>query len=141
MKAKNILLTHFSQRYPKVPLVEPTGSNRYSPHRDRKSPTPPETIRSSPAPVALAFDGATLPIGSMWKMARYMDAITETFAETTEPDEDDVLPSEEATTPPRGDFKGKKKPNTPQKTPTQVKRGKSPSRGKQTKTKRPNAQR
>jgi len=64
MRARNVLLTHFSSRYPTVP--------RYfaSPRRDdaNKKPT-----------VALAMDHACIRVGDLWKMATYIPAIAQSF--------------------------------------------------------------
>jgi len=112
MKAKNILLTHFSQRYPKIPVLNPSSTIppaqgalvttdddfRFGPEAAFPSPSAEtETSRSNastvpsdnsdsdsdPIPiVGLAFDCASIPIGSMWKVNRYTPALEKLFAET-----------------------------------------------------------
>lgn len=78
MRAENILLTHFSARYPKMPpgLLVNAGRERGS-----EEPT-----------VALAFDHANLSIGNMWKMNYYMAALDQNLQDTAEEGDDDVNP-------------------------------------------------
>lgn len=75
MKARNILLTHFSARYPNVP---PSVVTEHSPG----DPT-----------VALAFDHANIKISEMWKMNAYIKAIERSFADLE--DENDATQREE----------------------------------------------
>ncbi|KAH7921559.1 hypothetical protein BV22DRAFT_1038537 [Leucogyrophana mollusca] len=67
MKAQNILLTHFSARYPKMP---------------------PPSVLATDGPddptLALAFDMANIRIGDMWKMNAYMGAIEQSFIDSPE---------------------------------------------------------
>lgn len=79
MKARNILLTHFSARYPNVPPSVVT-------ERNRGDPT-----------VALAFDHADIKIGEMWKMNAYIKAIEQSFTDLE--DENDTTQIEEVTLP------------------------------------------
>jgi ribonuclease Z len=67
MKARNILLNHFSQRYPKVPKLP--------------APSPDEEGSARPI-ISISFDLMSIKLGEMWKMAYYMDAISELFAES-----------------------------------------------------------
>jgi ribonuclease Z len=60
MNAQNILLTHFSARYPKMP---PSVSER----------------QAGDPVVAFAFDHANIKIGDMWKMDAYARAIEQSF--------------------------------------------------------------
>jgi ribonuclease Z len=60
MNAQNILLTHFSARYPKMP------------------PSVYERQPGDPV-IALAFDHANIKIGDMWKMGKYACAIEQSF--------------------------------------------------------------
>lgn len=64
MRAQNVLLTHFSSRYPTMP--------RYfaSPKRDDADDQPT---------VALAMDHACIRVGDIWKMATYIPAIAQSF--------------------------------------------------------------
>jgi hypothetical protein len=110
MKAKNILLTHFSQRYPKIPVLNPSSTVppgqgalvttdddfRFGPEATFSTPeteasqsnaptVPPDNSDSDSDPtpiVGLAFDCASIPIGSMWKVNRYTPALEQLFAET-----------------------------------------------------------
>lgn len=76
MNAENVLLTHFSARYPKVPLhLAAPGSPSDS------GPT-----------VALALDHSRVRIGEMAKLRAYAPAIRQSFAEI--PEEDDVNEAE-----------------------------------------------
>ncbi|PWN95607.1 hypothetical protein FA09DRAFT_134287 [Tilletiopsis washingtonensis] len=61
MNAKHCLLTHFSQRYPKLPRLSAPGAASESGKR--------EPI------VALAFDLASIAVRDMWKMERYRPAL------------------------------------------------------------------
>ena len=90
MNAKNILLTHFSARYPKFPpefgIVDPsTPSSPRS--RSRSPPRPPV--------VAAAFDCSKFRIGDMWKLSMYMPAIEQCFHETKEEGEDEEVVASE----------------------------------------------
>ncbi|KAJ7132307.1 hypothetical protein C8R44DRAFT_612294 [Mycena epipterygia] len=70
MNAENVLLTHFSARYPRMPPsfgIAPTDS------ADEREPV-----------VALAFDHANLTIGSIWKLNMYLPAIQQAFTDTSE---------------------------------------------------------
>jgi ribonuclease Z len=67
MKARNILLNHFSQRYPKIPKLP--------------APSPDEEGTVRPV-ISISFDLMSVKLGEMWKMAHYMPAISELFAES-----------------------------------------------------------
>ena len=62
MRAKKLLLTHFSARYPKMP-----------PRRGDDSSGGPI--------VGLAFDFARIPMGDIWKLDAYLPAIKQVFNE------------------------------------------------------------
>ncbi|KAK0501702.1 hypothetical protein EDD18DRAFT_1431713 [Armillaria luteobubalina] len=66
MRAENILLTHFSARYPKLPS---SGA------------------RQQEGVVVHAFDHASLTIGNMWKLKHYLPAVVQSLKDTE--DEDD----------------------------------------------------
>ncbi|KII91109.1 hypothetical protein PLICRDRAFT_37799 [Plicaturopsis crispa FD-325 SS-3] len=68
MHAENILLTHFSARYPKMP---PGIAQSMADAEDRREPV-----------LALAFDHAHLTIGDLWKMNIYMPAIEQSYDDT-----------------------------------------------------------
>lgn len=71
MNARNILLTHFSQRYPKVAVVSAAPAD--------------STTFSGPRPtIATAFDYASLRIGDLWKMEKYMPAIVQCYDDADE---------------------------------------------------------
>ncbi|KAF4591050.1 hypothetical protein EYR40_009650 [Pleurotus pulmonarius] len=74
MNAENILLTHFSARYPKLPpdALAPANSTR-TPNGGSKEPI-----------VALAFDHANIKIGDMWKLNHYMDAIQQCLKDSSD---------------------------------------------------------
>jgi len=64
MRAQNVLLTHFSSRYPTMP--------RYV--------ASPETDDTDDQPtVALAMDHACIRVGDLWKMTTYIPAIAQSF--------------------------------------------------------------
>ncbi|KAF9006200.1 hypothetical protein BDQ17DRAFT_1352945 [Cyathus striatus] len=71
MGAENILLTHFSARYPKLPpsMVNSVGDI--------------ESFREGPI-LALAYDHARLTIGNMWKLGYYLPALEKTVEDTAE---------------------------------------------------------
>jgi ribonuclease Z len=74
MNAENVLLTHFSARYPKMP---PAGI-----------PMPSTNSGTSREPVlALAFDHASIAIGDMWKMNLYLPAIEQSFRDVADADD------------------------------------------------------
>lgn len=74
MNAKNVLLTHFSARYPKMP---PTSSLK-----EGAGPT-----------VALALDQARIRIGDMGKLSKYLPAIEQSFGDIQgeELDDEDMI--------------------------------------------------
>lgn len=75
MNAKYLLLNHFSQRYPKLPRIQP-----FDPKSEQRRPI-----------IALAFDLMTLPLKSFQKMETYNDAFQALFQEMAEvePESDD----------------------------------------------------
>jgi len=75
MNAENVLLTHFSARYPQMP---PSGIPTPSAHGDTSS----EPI------LALAFDHANIAIGDMWKMNLYLPAIEQSFNDIADGEDD-----------------------------------------------------
>ena len=70
MGAKHILLNHFSQRYPKIPVLPDS-----QPGQD--GPT-----------IAISFDFMSIRVGDMWKMAHYIKPISILVA-GAEPEEGD----------------------------------------------------
>lgn len=66
MRAQNILLTHFSNRFPKTPQLVTES--------DPSSPT-----------IAVAFDNSPVRIGDMWKLAYYLPAIEQSFLDSEDP--------------------------------------------------------
>lgn len=65
MNAENVLLTHFSTRYPKMP--------------------PASHLSQSEGPiVTLAFDHARIRIGDMGKLCAYLPAIEQSFGDIPE---------------------------------------------------------
>lgn len=76
-KAKNLLLTHFSARYPKMPpsVVAPPEENT----NEREDPT-----------VALAFDLIEMELDQMWKMKLYLPAIEQCFRDSAEEGDEDM---------------------------------------------------
>ncbi len=65
MRAQNVLLTHFSSRYPTMPRYSAS-----SPKRDGTDHQPT---------IALAMDHACIRVGDLWKMATYLPAIEQSF--------------------------------------------------------------
>ncbi|WWC73000.1 uncharacterized protein I206_106964 [Kwoniella pini CBS 10737] len=78
MKAKHILLNHFSQRYPKLPklpVFTPTPSTVEGAESTEKEYLPI---------VSISFDFMSLRIGDMWKMQYYMEPLSLLFVEAEE---------------------------------------------------------
>ena len=65
MRAQNVLLTHFSSRYPTMP--------RYF------ASSPKEDCTDHQPTIALAMDHACIRVGDLWKMAVYFPAIEQSF--------------------------------------------------------------
>ncbi|KAF9454406.1 hypothetical protein P691DRAFT_717421 [Macrolepiota fuliginosa MF-IS2] len=76
--AENVLLTHFSARYPKMPpsVVVPPEENM----AEQKGPL-----------VTLAFDLAEMDLDDMWKMNLYLPAIEQCFKDSADMDVDEPL--------------------------------------------------
>lgn len=91
MRAENVLLTHFSSRYPHMPDYisesSPAPSRRSSPSPSTPQPDQPTRSRkgsdNSPS-VAIALDHARLRVGDMWKMQLYLKAIEKSFWDVRE---------------------------------------------------------
>ncbi|GAA5914929.1 hypothetical protein JCM6882_008111 [Rhodosporidiobolus microsporus] len=106
MKARHLLLTHFSARYPKLPPLT-TYFSSSSPATPSGEPSSLETSATQPpapaAPahrptVATAFDLATLPLRDFWKMERYrgaMDALLSWDEEGDEAEDGDEMSKKE----------------------------------------------
>ncbi|KAJ7780273.1 hypothetical protein DFH07DRAFT_794449 [Mycena maculata] len=76
MNAENVLLTHFSARYPRMPPpIDPTR--------------PPDSNGQREPVVALAFDQANLTIGGMWRLNMYLPVIQQSFADTSEEEDEE----------------------------------------------------
>ncbi|PWN44746.1 hypothetical protein IE81DRAFT_253936 [Ceraceosorus guamensis] len=85
MHAKRIYLTHFSQRYPKLPKI--TASNHYNtasaeglqePLGDVSGVEPiaaNSTATAATVPIAIAFDLVSVPLKEMWKYTHYIPAL------------------------------------------------------------------
>ena len=78
MNAQNILLTHFSARYPKMP---PYLANR----------RPTSEAFDTKNVIVPAFDHLNLTIGDMWKMQFYLYAINQNFYDSYDQSEEDGL--------------------------------------------------
>lgn len=74
MNAQKLLLTHFSNRYPKIPNLADSAKD---------SPT------GSTLEIAIAFDYLNLRLGDFWKMRSYNSAFDALFA-STESEEPEV---------------------------------------------------
>ncbi|KAF9466199.1 beta-lactamase-like protein [Collybia nuda] len=82
MGAENILLTHFSARYPKMP---PSGVAKPNQIGETSQKRLKEPI------VALAFDHANLTIGNLWKLNYYLPAVEQSFMDTKEEDDEEEV--------------------------------------------------
>ncbi|KAI8926584.1 beta-lactamase-like protein [Entophlyctis helioformis] len=84
-KAKHLLLTHFSQRYPKVPNLETQHIRPDSPSRSRsrsRSRSPDSGRRSSDAMVTgISFDLMSITTADFWKMPLLMPALQTLFSQ------------------------------------------------------------
>jgi ribonuclease Z len=69
MKAENILLTHFSTRYPKPPAVSP----RHSQNATAAQPN-----------IVMAFDLARIRVSEMHRFKAYLPAIQRCLSDTVE---------------------------------------------------------
>jgi ribonuclease Z len=74
MHAENVLLTHFSARYPKMP----PGAI-----------IPPERFTEKEPTLGLAFDNARVKIGTMRKLNMYLPAIEQSFLDSAEEGDED----------------------------------------------------
>ncbi|KAL0575576.1 hypothetical protein V5O48_006392 [Marasmius crinis-equi] len=95
MKARNILLTHFSARYPKIITYK---SKQWHSDQGTEEEKVEEITGFDPdeGVVAIAFDHADMKIGDMWKINYYLPALQSSFQQTVAEDgEDEEL--EEAT--------------------------------------------
>ena len=91
MNAKYLLLNHFSQRYPKLPRIQP-----FDPESEQKRPI-----------IALAFDLMSVPLKSFSTMETYNDAFQALFQEMAEADPESG-DEEDAPSKPSEKSKGKK---------------------------------
>lgn len=91
MNAKYLLLNHFSQRYPKLPRIQP-----FDPASEQKRPI-----------IALAFDLMSLPLKAFPAMETYNDALEALFIEMEEVEPESDAEEEIQTKP--GDKKNGKK--------------------------------
>ncbi|WVW79468.1 hypothetical protein I302_101437 [Kwoniella bestiolae CBS 10118] len=80
MKARHILLNHFSQRYPKLPKLPTAVPSTI----DDDSTTAVQPV------VSISFDFMSIKIRDMWKMAHYMEPLSLLFVETDEGDGETV---------------------------------------------------
>ena len=78
MEAENLLLTHFSARYPKMPQSE--AAPNASGSTDIRQPT-----------LGIAFDLSRVRIGDMPKLNAYLPAIEQSFGLTAEVEEDEEI--------------------------------------------------
>jgi ribonuclease Z len=86
MNAKNVYLTHFSCRYPKMPH---RGHNS-QPLQSRDQ----DSLCGEVTPVvALAFDHVSVRIGDMWKLGLYRSAIEQNYADTEQLDAEAETPA------------------------------------------------
>jgi ribonuclease Z len=74
MRAQNVLLTHFSSRYPTLP---------------RYFASPRVGDISHEPTIALAMDHACIRVGDVWKMATYLPAIEQSFKDITDEGDDE----------------------------------------------------
>lgn len=72
MNAANILLTHFSARYPKIPPAS-------------------ELFKDDGPTLALAFDHARIRIGDMYKFSKYLPALEQCIGDVEEAAPEDVI--------------------------------------------------
>lgn len=70
MQARNLLLTHFSSRYPKTIQMAAGYSS------------------DSSLAVGVAFDHIKIGINEMWKLNRCLPAIEQSFLDSDEPEDD-----------------------------------------------------
>ncbi|KAF8956934.1 hypothetical protein BDZ97DRAFT_1848960 [Flammula alnicola] len=80
MKAKNLLLTHFSARYPKLP---PYVTKELSSKAD-------VTMYDQDTFIVPSFDHMNMTIGDMWKMQFYLLTLLRNFREALDEDEESI---------------------------------------------------
>lgn len=76
MLAENILLTHFSARYPRAPP---------------KFEAQPGSPGRRPSTLAFAFDHSVVPIGEMERLRVYLPAIKQNFGDLDDEDEVSIV--------------------------------------------------
>ncbi|EEB95113.1 hypothetical protein MPER_05971, partial [Moniliophthora perniciosa FA553] len=81
MNAQNVLLTHFSARYPKTP--------KYKVGQEGDAAESNTGFGSFKGVVAFAFDHANMSIGTMWKMNYYLPALESSYKQTVAEDGED----------------------------------------------------
>lgn len=82
MRAENLLLTHFSARYPKMP---PQITSKSSDNNGSGSPREGRRVPN----IGLAFDLSRIRLGDMKKLSAYVDAMKQCVDETTNEEGDD----------------------------------------------------
>lgn len=92
MNAKNVLLTHFSARYPKVPpyILRDSSLQRVTPATYQKDRA-----------IVPAFDYLNLTIGDMWKMQFYLRPLIQAIREGGEIDDEEKARSGRSLSPAR----------------------------------------
>ncbi|KAH7104245.1 hypothetical protein BKA62DRAFT_693992 [Auriculariales sp. MPI-PUGE-AT-0066] len=97
MKAHNVLLTHFSSRYPKFMQGSSVQGTENASSDGNDTAVPPLAGSTSATPVVgLAFDLMTVSIGEMKKLNSYLPALEQCFAEVLE-QEDLAAPGSDST--------------------------------------------
>ena len=76
MRARNLLLTHFSQRYPKIPIINMDDSTSGEADNDGTANGTPGEHRPN---VAIAFDLMRIRMASFRKLERYTPALQALF--------------------------------------------------------------
>ncbi|KAK6906129.1 hypothetical protein I203_100113 [Kwoniella mangroviensis CBS 8507] len=90
MKAKHILLNHFSQRYPKLPKL-PTAPTPTTTQDGINGNGSSEEIQPV---VSISFDFMSIKIRDMWKMNYYMEPLSLLFVETEEDGDGETVEGE-----------------------------------------------
>ena len=84
MDARNVVLTHFSARYPKIITMKDKATDAET--EGEREKTPLEAYRGN---VAIAFDHADMKVADMWKIKYYLDALKSSYSQTVVEDGDE----------------------------------------------------
>ena len=106
MQAKTLMLTHFSQRYPKLPVISQEG------HGKQKMK------------VALGFDMMRMKVGEIWRFEKFIPALRELYKDEGEEEDAVVVIAEKDVQSSTGGNKQEKRKGKQPKQGRQARQGK-----------------